>query len=86
MGLGVEGTFLDKLTEGGSNDRKLLEKRFGDKEKPDSREVSVHEQDWWEMKWQALFEFSENHKWEKVGLWKREESCVEFCTDGNMSW
>lgn len=50
MGLGVEGTFLDKLTEGGSNDRKLLEKRFGDKEKPDSRGVSVHEQDWWEMK------------------------------------
>lgn len=32
MGLGVKGTFLDKLTEDGSNDMKLLKKRFGGKE------------------------------------------------------
>ena len=32
MGLGVEGTFLDKLTEDGSNDMKLLKKRFEGKE------------------------------------------------------
>ena len=32
MGLGVEGAFLDKLTEDGSNDMELLEKRFGGKE------------------------------------------------------
>ena len=43
MGLGVEGTFLDKLTEDGSNDMKLLKKDSGEK-KSDSQEVSIHEQ------------------------------------------
>ena len=28
MGLGVEGTFLEKLTEDGSNDMKLLKKKI----------------------------------------------------------
>lgn len=50
MGLGVEGTFLDKLTEDGSNDMKLLKKEDSGEKKSDSQEASMHEQGWWERK------------------------------------
>lgn len=50
VGLGVVGTFLDKLTEDGSNDMKLLKKKDSGEKKSDSQEASMHEQGWWERK------------------------------------